>query len=162
MSKKYAQFNDDGFPVAFYDDAINHIPTGVVKLSQEQYLELVNNQGRVRWNGSAVVEYTSPFNADACAAQIKAIAGEVILAIAPEYKQRNMLAFSVEVADAKAQGTATYEQIAQSEAIRLVWARIQAVRAKSNELEEQYISAGEDLTAEDIEAIRVELETAGE
>ena len=135
---------------------------GGTPITDEQWAYYKANAGKVTWNGSEFVPYTAPFDADACATQIKAIAGQTILAIAPEYKQRNMTALSVEIADAKAQGTATEEQIAQSEAIRLVWARIQAVRAKSNELEEQYISAGEDLTAEDIEAIRVELETAGE
>jgi hypothetical protein len=81
---------------------------------------------------------------------------------APEYKQRNMTARAVEIADDKAQKTATKTDVAESDAIRIVWAKIKAVRAKSNELEAQYIAEGKDLTEEDIESIRVELETAGQ
>ena len=162
MSKK-AKFNAEGFPVAFYDTEINKVvPSDAVFITDEQWKEFLDNAGKRRWDGEKVVEYTAPFNADQCANAIKAIAGQVIISIAPEYKQRNMLAVSVEVADAKAQGTATAEQIAQSEAIRAVWAKITAVRAKSDELETQYIELGKDLTAADLASIKTELETAGE
>lgn len=91
---------------------------------------------------------------------IKDAAMRVIISIAPDYKQRNMTARSVEIADAKAQGTATPEDLADAEMIAVVWSKIKAVRAKSNELEAQYISAGKDLSPEDILSIKAELENA--
>jgi len=69
---------------------------------------------------------------------IKQIATEIILGIAPEYKQRNMTARAVEIADDKAEGTATEEDIAESNLIRQTWAHITAIRDKSNELEAVY------------------------
>ena len=147
-------FNETGLPVG--------IGEAGTMLADVQWKEFLDNAGKRRWDGEKVVEYTAPFNAEQCANAIKSIAGQVIIAIVPEYKQRNMLAVSVEVADAKAQGTATEEQIAQSEAIRAVWAKITAVRAKSDELETQYIALGKDLAAFDLASIKTELETAGE
>ena len=52
MSKK-AKFNAEGFPVAFYDTGINKtIPVDAVSITDEQWSELVNNQGSRKWNGS--------------------------------------------------------------------------------------------------------------
>jgi hypothetical protein len=145
-------FNDDGIPIG--------IGEAGTEITAEQWQEFLDNAGKRKWDGSDVVPYTAPFNADQCAQSIKSLAEQVILSIAPEHKQRNMLALSVEIADAKAQGTATEEQIAQSEDIRLAWAKIQAVRTKSDELEATYIAAGNDLTAEDLDTIKAALEAA--
>ncbi len=146
-------FNESGLPVGMGD--------GGTDLTQSQWQEFLANPGKRRWNGSSVEEYTAPFDEEVCAGIIKSIAGRVIITIAPEYKQRNMTARSVEIADAKAQGTATEADIAESEVIRAIWARIKGVRAKSNELEAQYIAAGNNLAAEDLETIRAALEAAG-
>lgn len=69
---------------------------------------------------------------------IKQMTSKAILRLAPDYKQRNMTARAVEIADAKASGTATPEDLVDADAIAAVWATIKALRAKSNELEAQY------------------------
>jgi len=161
MSKK-AKFNAEGFPVAFYDTGINKtIPTGAVSITDAQWQEFLGNAGKRKWNGSAVVAYTAPFNAEQCANAIKSIAGQVILAIAPEYKQRNMLAAALRIENKQRLGTSTAEEDATASAIIALWNRVEEIRAKSDELETTYITLGNDLTAADLASIKTELETAG-
>ncbi|WP_273728100.1 hypothetical protein [Brucella gallinifaecis] len=59
---KFAVFNDEGFPTAFYwqDDHTPGIPVGAIEITDEQWLELIDNAGLRRWNGERVVEYTPP------------------------------------------------------------------------------------------------------
>jgi len=61
---KYAIFDENGFPKAFYDKAIhgNNIPKEAVEITDEQWLEFINNQGRRRWDfeKKEVVEYVPP------------------------------------------------------------------------------------------------------
>jgi len=61
---KYAVFDENGFPKAFYDKAIhgNNIPAEAVEITDEQWLEFINNQGRRRWDfeKKQVVEYSLP------------------------------------------------------------------------------------------------------
>jgi len=64
---------------------------------------------------------------------IKQAASEQILAIAPEWKQRNMLARSVELHEVMTSGGAlTTEEQAELDAIRAVWAQIKTIRQKSD------------------------------
>ena len=59
--KKFAQFNEQGVPTAFYSDDINtNIPTDAVEITEAQWLEFIENQGRRKWDGSGVVEYVPP------------------------------------------------------------------------------------------------------
>lgn len=67
---------------------------------------------------------------------IKAIAGRKILAIAPEWKQRNMIARSLELERIeRTTGTLTAQEQAQLDAMQTVWTRIKALRAHSDALE---------------------------
>ncbi len=91
---------------------------------------------------------------------IARVAGQVIIAIAPEYQQRNMIARAVEIADAKANGVATEADLAELDVLRSTWAKIIAIRTKSNDLETQYLAEGNELYAEDIAEIKAELEGA--
>ena len=154
-----AIFHENGFPKQFYtqDDA----PHNAVEITEEQHKDLIENQGKRKWNGSAVVAYAAPFNAEQCANAIKAIAGQVIISIAPEYKQRNMLAAALRIENKQRLGTSTAEEDDTADAIITLWNRVEAIRAKSDELETQYIALGNDLTAADLASIKTELETAG-
>ncbi len=159
---KYVKIDESGFPVAFYSSDVNKdIPADAFEISFDQWVDFISHNGLRKWNGSEVVAFDPPFNIDTCISLIKSLAGQVILSIAPDWKQRNMTARAVEIADAKAQGTATEADIAESEAIRAIWYRIKAVRSKSNQLELQYVQEGQDLTADDIATIKAELEQAG-
>lgn len=61
MAQKYAQFNQDGFPIGFYDDGIHKdIPKKSVKITNEQWQEFLDNQGQRIWQDGAVVEYVEP------------------------------------------------------------------------------------------------------
>lgn len=71
-------------------------------------------------------------------AQAKALASEKILSIAPEWKQRNLIARSVELTR-KGVVLSSSEQ-AESDAIGQVWGRVKAIR-DSSDLIEQDISA---------------------
>ena len=61
---KYAIFDEQGFPKAFYDKAIHgdKIPEEAIEITDEQWLEFINNQGRRRWDfeKKEVVEYVPP------------------------------------------------------------------------------------------------------
>ena len=64
--------------------------------------------------------------------QIKRLANQAILQVAPEWKQRNMLARSVELADKKAGGPLTPDEIAEENAMQAVWSQIKEIRRTSD------------------------------
>lgn len=59
-----AKFNEDGFPVAFYDtnayDDCSFIPNDTVVITEAQWQEFLKNQGLRKWVAGEVVEYTPP------------------------------------------------------------------------------------------------------
>jgi len=59
-----AKFNEDGFPVAFYDtnayDDCSFIPNDTVVITEAQWQEFLKNQGFRKWVAGEVVEYTPP------------------------------------------------------------------------------------------------------
>lgn len=59
-----AKFNEDGFPVAFYDtdayEDCSFIPNDTVVITKEQWKEFLKNQGLRKWVAGKVVEYTPP------------------------------------------------------------------------------------------------------
>lgn len=59
-----AKFNEDGFPVAFYDtnayDDCSFIPNDTVVITEEQWQEFLKNQGLRKWVAGEVVKYTPP------------------------------------------------------------------------------------------------------
>jgi hypothetical protein len=68
---KLAHFDGNGLPIGFYSLDINgplnidgvrnpKIPTGVVEISDEVWLEFINNSGRRRWNGKKIEVYVPP------------------------------------------------------------------------------------------------------
>lgn len=157
---KFAVFTENGLPLAFFDSAVNQIPDDAVEITMAQWREFLDNQGKRRWNGHSVEIYTVAFDEARVRATIKALASEVILNMIPMWKQINMTAKSVEIADKKAQGTATAEEIETSEQIRSVWSKTEAVRTRSDDLEEAYVLAADSLSAADLATIRAELVAA--
>ena len=59
---KFAIFNAGGTPSAFYSVEIHGdaIPAGAIQITEEQWLEFINNQGLRKWENGEVVEYTPP------------------------------------------------------------------------------------------------------
>lgn len=59
---KLATFDENGFPTAFYWVGVHDdiAPAGAVEITDEQWLELIDNAGLRRWDGSRVVEYSPP------------------------------------------------------------------------------------------------------
>ncbi len=48
MGKIYTKLDDDGFPIAFYDDAVypeESIPNEAIEITEDQWQDLLNNQG---------------------------------------------------------------------------------------------------------------------
>lgn len=66
---------------------------------------------------------------------IKNQAASRILAIAPEWKQRNLLARSVELQDVQRQRILTDAEVAENDEIKRVWGQVQAIRTYSDALE---------------------------
>lgn len=60
MSKKYAKLNEIGLPVAFYDDGVNKIPEGAIDISEADWMECLENQGRRKFVKGVLKEYTPP------------------------------------------------------------------------------------------------------
>ncbi len=58
---KYGVF-EDGFPKGFYSQELHgeNIPDDAIEITDEQWLELINNQGMRRFLDGQVVEYTPP------------------------------------------------------------------------------------------------------
>jgi hypothetical protein len=88
---------------------------------------------RMIWTGAAWALPEEAARADLVAAT-KAEAGRRILAILPEFKQRNLLARGLEL---HAKGPATWSEAEQAEwaAGNSLWARIKAIRARCDALE---------------------------
>jgi len=74
--------------------------------------------------------------AEATASAVKAIkvkAGADIIALAPEWKQRNALARMLELVNKKVDGgTLTAEEDAEVAAVESLWATVKAIRAQSD------------------------------
>lgn len=60
--KYFAMFNVAGFPTAFYCEEIHgeNIPVGVIEITDEQWMQFVDNPGQRRWDNGQVVEYSPP------------------------------------------------------------------------------------------------------
>jgi len=116
----------------------NRLGPQVIEITQEQqdaYFASPTTHGVV--NGAFSNTWSMPVDEAAEeAARVQAIkqaASEQILAIAPEWKQRNMLARSVELHEVMTSGGAlTTEEQAELDAIRAVWAQIKTIRQKSD------------------------------
>lgn len=58
---KFAVFDPEGFPVAFYEDGITpQIPAGAVQITDEQWSELLSHSGARRWSGGELVSVAQP------------------------------------------------------------------------------------------------------
>ncbi|MFK3690426.1 hypothetical protein ACI2J4_09060 [Agrobacterium tumefaciens] len=57
-----ATFNAEGFPTGFYSTLLHgdEFPEDAVEISNEQWLEFINNSGLRRWVDGEVVEYVPP------------------------------------------------------------------------------------------------------
>ncbi len=93
-------------------------------------------------------------------AQIKALTHRIILELAPEWKQRNMLAKALQIENLQRNNESTPEQDAEVDLILVAWGKIERIRAKSDELEATYIARATALTPEDLATIRATLEAA--
>jgi len=64
MGQKYVAFDELGLPRAFYDDEIHtkeQIPQNAIPITEEQWLEFINNQGYRKWNfETKQVEFFDP------------------------------------------------------------------------------------------------------
>ena len=63
MGQKFAVFDTQGFPKAFYDDEVHkNIPPEAIPISEQDWLEFINNQGKRKWNFSTnkIEVYTPP------------------------------------------------------------------------------------------------------
>ncbi len=136
----------------------------LVKNNEEAYslIEWADERPKPTWQEllDASVEYEAEETEKKTRSTIKSLANQVILSLAPEWKQRNMLAKALQIENLQRRGESTPEQDAIAEAIISSWDRIEAVRSRSDALEAEYVALGEELTSEDLETIREELENA--
>ena len=59
---KKAVFDDNGFPIAFYSSDIHgdNFPAEALEITDEQWLEFIENPGARKWSNGQVVEYIPP------------------------------------------------------------------------------------------------------
>jgi hypothetical protein len=56
---KYAKIDSNGVPIGFYSDDIHSsIPEYTIAITEEQWLECINNQGQRAFVNGGLVEYT--------------------------------------------------------------------------------------------------------
>lgn len=69
---KYTTLDTNGLPTAFYsDDVHSDIPKEAIEITDEQWLECINNQGQRRLVDSELVEYVyMPTEAELLALQV--------------------------------------------------------------------------------------------
>lgn len=62
--QKFAQFNDDGFPAAFFSREIHGegIPSDAVEITESDWQEFIANTGRRKWVNGGVVVYAPPID----------------------------------------------------------------------------------------------------
>lgn len=85
-------------------------------------------------------------------AAIKAGAEQQILRIAPEWKQRNLLARSIEITRMKIAGAATQAELDEEIAIAAIWEQVKVIRTASDNLEAQANAA---TTVAELDAIQI-------
>lgn len=58
----FATFADDGFPTGFYSTIVvgDDYPAEAIEITNEQWLDFINNSGQRKWVDGEVVEYTPP------------------------------------------------------------------------------------------------------
>jgi hypothetical protein len=99
-----------------------------------QQPQLINNQWTVKW---VIVDKTEEEQIQYREDQIRNVKAEAnrrIIAIAPEWRQRNMIARSVELLSI-GKDAWTQEQRDENLALELVWETVKMIRAKSDQLE---------------------------
>ncbi len=165
MIQKYAIIDTDNFPIGFYSSDINkNIPSDAIEITDEQWKYFLSDCGNAKLINNQIVPYTPQtpvFDSDNCRSQIKNLATQIILTIADENQQRNMLAYGLEIADKKADGIPITEaETKMNEDILAVWTLIKALRNKSNQLETTYINRGVNLTSDNLITIENALKQA--
>lgn len=70
---KHMVMDTNGLPLGFYDEEINsNIPDEAIEITDEQWQEFLNNQGKRRWDGTKVVEYIKVYTDEELAEQVRA------------------------------------------------------------------------------------------
>lgn len=125
----------------FYNSDVHEaIPAGAAEITAVEYQALMDAQA----NGQAIVDDGNGnpiaqdyiFTADELKTQTKGIANSKILAIASEWKQRNMIARSLELErEERINGPLSAPDQAELDAMMAIWDRIKAIRVHSDSLE---------------------------
>jgi len=92
--------------------------------------------------------------------QVSLLAKQVILSIASIEDQLNLTARAMEILELKTEDSASESDLAELAEIKAMQAKKKAILVRSQELQAQFVEAGEALTPEDLETIREELENA--
>ena len=58
MEKIFVEIDNNGFPIAFYADDINEVPEGTFEITEVQWQECLENQGRRKFVKGKLTEYT--------------------------------------------------------------------------------------------------------
>lgn len=56
----HAIFDENGLPTGFWAEGQDGIPEGAVTITEEQWLEFINNVGERFWDGQDIAVYTPP------------------------------------------------------------------------------------------------------
>jgi hypothetical protein len=112
--------------VAFAEGEVTGTQSLALPTLTQEYADTV-------WAAFQVSTAEADFIAEQNVKDLKRKTEQAILTIAPEWKQRNLIARGLELTEILAtSGTLTTEQLAESDAIKAIWGQIKAIRAASD------------------------------
>ena len=130
----------------FYHDGIHEvIPEGSVEITAADHQALMDaqeaGQSIVSDEGGRPIARDYTFTADQLNTQIKSLASIKILAIAPQWKQTNMMARAIELEHkARTSGLLSADEQLELDGFGAIWARVKAIRDYSDGLEASVVN----------------------
>lgn len=91
---KYAILDKNGLPTAFYSDDIHeNIPADAIEITDEQWLECLNNQGARQFVNGALIAYEAPIAPEQAIAHFESVTDAYIQSKIDAYNQANGVKF---------------------------------------------------------------------
>ena len=140
----------DAATIGFYHDSIHKvIPEGAVEITETEHQALMDAQEAGQSisdeNGNPVARDYA-FTADELNRQIKGLASNKILDIAPQWQQTNMMARAIELEHkVRESGPLSADEQLELDGFSAIWARVKAIRDYSDVLEAAVV---DDLTVD--------------
>lgn len=91
---KYVTLDANGLPTAFYSEDIHeNIPTDAIEITDEQWIECLNNQGARQFVNGTLVTYVAPITPEQAIARFESITDAYIQSKIDAYNSANGVKF---------------------------------------------------------------------